>query len=181
MAAVLMASVGLNVFLWRELQHQRVDTRAWEARVAEVQASLTEMEASRIQSTNHSTLDVREQARMRNEVGQLRAQVSDAEAKKEEALREAAKLQSQVANAVQKMEGLKKESSELLQMSPEQIAAARERAMAIRCVSNMKQIGLAARLYANDHQNVFPPDLLSMKDELTTPKVLFCPSAGVQV
>ena len=114
MAAVLMASVGLNVFLWRELQHQRVDTRAWEARVAEVQASLTEMEASRIQSTNHSTLDVREQARMRNEVGQLRAQVADAEAKKEEALREAAKLQSQVANAVQKMEGLKKKRMEKL-------------------------------------------------------------------
>jgi hypothetical protein len=41
----------------------------------------------------------------------------------------------------------------------------------------MKQIGVAALLYAKENGNVFPPDFASMKDELHTPKLLFCPSA----
>ena len=50
------------------------------------------------------------------------------------------------------------------------------------CMNNMKQIGLAARLWANDHKDTFPPDLATMRNELVTPKILFCPAApgGVQ-
>ena len=40
----------------------------------------------------------------------------------------------------------------------------------------MKQVGLAARLYANDHDGKFPPDFLSMSNELVTLKVLVCKS-----
>jgi hypothetical protein len=71
----------------------------------------------------------------------------------------------------------------------------------IYCVSNLKQLGLAARLYSNDHDDRFPwmvstnfnptntsgsreftnsPQIfrhfLAMSNELNTPKILTCPS-----
>jgi hypothetical protein len=54
--------------------------------------------------------------------------------------------------------------------------AARGRAQSIQCVSNMKQIGLGARMWANDHQEVLPPDFVTMQNQLNTPKILVCPS-----
>ena len=45
-----------------------------------------------------------------------------------------------------------------------------------KCVNNLKQIGLAARIYAMDHQDLYPRTFLEMTNELTTPKILHCPS-----
>jgi hypothetical protein len=56
------------------------------------------------------------------------------------------------------------------------LAKAKGRAESINCVSNLKQIGLGARMWANDHNDTFPPDFLSMSNELTSPKVLVCNS-----
>jgi hypothetical protein len=39
----------------------------------------------------------------------------------------------------------------------------------------MKQIALAARIWANDHNDTYPPDVLTMSNELNTPKILTCP------
>lgn len=44
------------------------------------------------------------------------------------------------------------------------------------CVSNLKQIGLAARMWSNDNKDTFPPDFLSMSNELASPKILICPN-----
>ncbi|MCL4180671.1 MAG: hypothetical protein KJ072_23360 [Verrucomicrobia bacterium] len=55
------------------------------------------------------------------------------------------------------------------------LANAKEKAQSIHCISNLKQIGLAAKIYAVDHDDVFPPDFKSMQDELATPAVLICP------
>ncbi len=52
----------------------------------------------------------------------------------------------------------------------------RTSAESIQCVNNLKQIGLAARLYSNDHDDSFPKDFLSMSNELNTPKILCCPA-----
>jgi hypothetical protein len=35
-------------------------------------------------------------------------------------------------------------------------------------------VGLAARIYANDHDDIFPNDFLSMTNELGTPNILVC-------
>lgn len=56
------------------------------------------------------------------------------------------------------------------------LAKAKDKAQRINCVNNMKQIGLAARMWSNDHNGKFPPDFLSMSNELSTPKILVCPS-----
>jgi hypothetical protein len=55
-------------------------------------------------------------------------------------------------------------------------AAAREHAMLIQCVNNMKQLGLAVRIWANDNSNLFPEQVILMTNEMGSPKILVCPA-----
>jgi hypothetical protein len=52
---------------------------------------------------------------------------------------------------------------------------AKERAGSIGCGNYLTSIGYAARLWSNDHGDQFPPDLLSMSNEVVTPKIYVCP------
>ena len=76
------------------------------------------------------------------------------------------------------------------------LGKAQAKAKRINCVSNLKSIGLAARMWSNDHGEKFPwqvststngtlelvngpsvsPHFLVMSNELNTPKVLVCPT-----
>lgn len=53
---------------------------------------------------------------------------------------------------------------------------AMDRATTIACVNNMKQIGLAARVWALDNADIYPTNFLCMSNELSTPKILVCPA-----
>jgi type II secretory pathway pseudopilin PulG len=55
------------------------------------------------------------------------------------------------------------------------LARAKRWAQSRNCRSNMISIGLAARLWANDHGEMSPASLASISNELNTTKVLFCP------
>jgi hypothetical protein len=55
------------------------------------------------------------------------------------------------------------------------LAKAKDKAQSVQCIHNLKQIGLAALIYATDHDDSFPPDLESMQNELASPRVLVCP------
>lgn len=57
------------------------------------------------------------------------------------------------------------------------LAKAKYKAQGINCLNNMKQIGLAARIYANDHQDRFPATLADLKEELGDSRVLICPGS----
>ena len=57
-----------------------------------------------------------------------------------------------------------------------QIARNAKDAESTHCVNNLKQITLAARIWSNDHDDVFPPDFKSLASELSSPSVLVCPS-----
>ena len=43
------------------------------------------------------------------------------------------------------------------------------------CISNMRHISLAGRMWASDHTNRLPSDFLEFTNELVTPRVLHCP------
>jgi competence protein ComGC len=55
------------------------------------------------------------------------------------------------------------------------LAKAKQHAVTSGCVNNMKQIGLAARIWSNDHNEVFPPDIVTMSNELVSLRILVCP------
>ena len=62
------------------------------------------------------------------------------------------------------------------QRDADPFAAHKTRADTLACINNLKQIGLAARLWANEHKEDLPPDLFTVRKELNTPKVLVCPA-----
>ncbi len=55
------------------------------------------------------------------------------------------------------------------------MADARDKVENIACINNMKQIGLAARIWAGDNNQFFPTNFLSMSNELGSWKTLQCP------
>lgn len=58
------------------------------------------------------------------------------------------------------------------------LSKAKGKAQRITSLNNLKQIGLAARLYATDNKDRMPNSLDAMKGELGTDKVLFDPETG---
>jgi hypothetical protein len=96
---------------------------------------------------------------------------------------EAAKLQTDAASLSQlnaENTQLRGELAALVQEAMpgefEAMREAKQRAQRIACINNLKQLGLAVRLYESDNHGVFPKDMLSMSNELSTPKILVCPA-----
>lgn len=52
---------------------------------------------------------------------------------------------------------------------------AQQRAERIQCVNNLKQLGLAMRIWAGDNNDKYPTSLVVMSNELATVKILICP------
>ncbi len=95
---------------------------------------------------------------------------------------------SQLAAEVSQLEQMRGENSKLRSqlsepppgfLTPEEtdaLAAAKAKAESIQCINNLKQMGLAVRVWALDNNDMSPPDMLSMSNELSTPKILVCPA-----
>jgi hypothetical protein len=43
-------------------------------------------------------------------------------------------------------------------------------------MNNMKQVGLGLVMWSRDNGDKFPPDLMSISNEVASPKLLVCPS-----
>jgi len=56
------------------------------------------------------------------------------------------------------------------------LGSARSTAEAIQCVNNLRQVGLAVQLYAQDNKDEFPRTVTQLAPYLGTSKVLVCPS-----
>jgi hypothetical protein len=54
--------------------------------------------------------------------------------------------------------------------------SAREQAAQTACVNNLKQLGLAGKVYSLDASNTYPEHVLDMTNEMSTPKILVCPA-----
>ena len=77
------------------------------------------------------------------------------------------------------------------------LSAAKKKAQKISCVNNLKQVGLAFRMWSNDNGGKYPAQVsysaggcqntnggamysfLCMSNELSTPKIIFCPSDSI--
>jgi len=112
---------------------------------------------------------------------------ADAAARTQQEVARLKELASQLVAEVAQLERLRAENMKLRTqlaeppagfLTPDEteaLAKAKERAESVACVNNLKQLGLALRLWANDHGDMFPPDVLSMTNEVHTPKILVCP------
>jgi len=97
-------------------------------------------------------------------------------------------LASQLATEVSELEQLRGENSKLrsqlsqpppgflTQEETDALAAAKAKAESIQCINNLKQMELSVRVWAIDNDGSSPPDMLSMSNELSTPKILVCPA-----
>jgi hypothetical protein len=176
---LLVLSLGFNVFVWSRYSAQQNEMKSLQAgagEAEELRRQSQETSSGRASATPAgASAEAQEIARLRNEVGQLRKQAADAEAQRTRSANEVTQLRSQLAQMTQRLNE-KPAAAEGNPMAGDAAEAARQRVQAIQCMNNLKQIGLAARLYANDHNNVFPPDFVTMRNELVTPKILFCPA-----
>ncbi len=105
-------------------------------------------------------------ARLRELVSKLSAEVS----RLEKMHGENQKLRSQIAAGA---------AAALTAEQANELEQARERALSIQCVNNLKQLGLAVKVWALDNGDVTPPDVLQMTNEMSTPKILSCPADTV--
>lgn len=131
---------------------QRASLQTAAATAAKVSAQ-SEVEAAALAA------EQQEIARLKERAGQLGTEVARLE-----------KLQAE-------NESLRKQSVASTGLTTDELALladARERAMAINCVNNLKQIGLASKLWALDNNDTLAPSFLSMSNELNTPKILVC-------
>lgn len=100
--------------------------------------------------------------KLRTQVRELTAALEGGEALKAENARLEAAIAAQKASQPPEMQ---------------ELAEARDRALRIHCVNNLKQLGLAVRLYATDHQDDFPSELSQLAPYLGNAfKVLVCPA-----
>jgi hypothetical protein len=57
-----------------------------------------------------------------------------------------------------------------------QMPRSQTRAESIQCANNLCRLGFAAKNYALDYGETYAPDISSMSNEISTPKILVCPS-----
>jgi len=182
-ASVLALSLALNIFLWNRLSNEGNQLKAAQASAGEIdelRRQSQEPQSKRPSAPDSDNPNARELARLRNEVGQLRKQAGEMETVRAQA-GEAAQLRARLAAATQNLARAESELASAVKLSPEELQQAKEEALSARCINNLKQIGLAARMWANDHNDIFPPDFISMKAELATPKLLFCPADNAAI
>lgn len=109
--------------------------------------------------------DVADAARLRTEVDRLRAELA-----------ELPKVQTE--NSQLRL-ALNTQTPVVLKPEDDFFAAQNERVMRVKCIGHLKQVGLAARMWANDSKtDAMPRDVESLKRYLNGTEVLFCPSDG---
>ena len=146
-----------------ELRRENEALRAAVANLDQLRQDNAELQRLRSTAQDQTRLQQEHEdlLRLRAEVTQLRAQTADvaalrAENKRLQAERSAAAAQAGVAT------------------EEDPFAVAKAEAERVSCSNNLKQIGLAARLWAIDNGNILPSNFLTMSNELSTPKVLIC-------
>lgn len=171
LGGLLVLSLALNIFLWNRISNQASQLKSAQANAnetEELRRQNNELRNNQASAPDAASADVRELVQLRNQIGLLRKQAGESDLLRTQAA-EAAQLRAQLASATRNLVSAQSTLTESAN------AKAKEDESKM-CVNNLKQIGLAARIWAGDNNDVFPPDFISMKNELGTPKILFCPA-----
>ncbi len=163
-AAILLTclvAVGMQGGLMSELKQQNTDLRAKTQNLNSLREANADLQRLRNENQELDRLrkDNVELQKLRGEVAQLSTQL--------QGLQEA-----RVANAQLKM----RNASAPAAGADDNANADQAEAECVRCVNNLKQIGLAFRIWANDNGDAYPKDFISMTNELSNWKVLQCPT-----
>lgn len=167
---LLPASISLacGVVLWVQQQEINQLRESMRAVVPSTNSVETLPDRKRVETTDDSTQLVDPTQKEQQEITRLKRLVEQLTAELD---------QSQGTRTTN--EGLRAQLAAASGLSPEDLdtlAKAKEKEMSIQCVNNLKQFGLAARIWEIDNNEVCPPDSLSMSNELSTPKILVCPA-----
>jgi hypothetical protein len=155
---------GLQANWINELRQQKralesaTATTAQQAFAAEGSRSVLTAELEQLKK------DLADVQRLRAEVEQLRAEMLELAALRTQNRQLREKLQAHTAAPPPKPK-------------EDFFAIAADRAARTRCINNLKQVGLAARIWANKNKlGTLPPDTESLKLYLSRETLLFCPA-----
>jgi hypothetical protein len=157
-------ALGVQTSMMSELKHENAKLLAATKNLDQLRAGNAEFKRLEAQAQDLERLrkDAIESQQLQAEVAQLRAQLADAQ---------------QVTALNQRLQAGKATASTRpgANESGDFFAQNQARADRIICVNHLKQIGLAARIWANDNGDVLPRDFLSMSNEMVTPTLMQCP------
>lgn len=159
-----LVAIAVQSNVIADLTRQNETLRASAQQLEGLRAENKDLQAVRNESDELERLkkDAADLAKLREEVARLNAQLQGVDKLRAENQQLQAAISARQAAA-----GLGDE---------DMLRAAKDKAQAVQCMNNLRQIGLAYRLWADDNNNVFPKDFISMTNELSTWKLLQCPS-----
>ena len=168
-AAVLLScivAIGVQTNQIVGLKRENQTLRAATENLAQLRLENAEYQklAAAHQELEGLRTDAAELQQLRAEIAQLRAQQQEMEKLRAE---------NQQLLAAGRQPAQSATDDDFFARTEEDLKA---QAQSIACVNNLKQIGLAARIWASNNGDVFPPNFLTMSNELSTPKILFCPA-----
>jgi len=161
-----LVAIAVQSNLLSELSRENDRLRRSNQEVEQPPKATIEQQTTPAGNDNSESLSANnpELRRLREEVNRLRAELQDLQPLRAENQRLRAEIkaaESQLPPNAQREE--------------DPFQAARDKAQKVACINNIKQIGLAARLWASDNNDVLPMDFASMSNELNTTKILVCP------
>ena len=159
-----LVAVAVQTNILSELQRENGELRAAKDNLDALRAENAEYQRLAVanQELDRLRKDNAELLKLRGEVRQLQTQLKDGEN-----VRAENRLLLATANQARAAAGT----------NGDFFAEAKAKAERIQCVNNLKQIGLAARIWAGDNNDVYPSNFLCMSNELGGSwKILQCPS-----
>jgi len=157
-----LVAIGVQSSMVLDLRRQNETLRAAAQDPEQLQQQNAEYQ--RLLAENRQLEQLRkdnaELEQLRAEIGKLREQAQELAQLRAENTRLVAQQNAAVAGAAQE---------------EDPFGAAKAKADSTACINNLKQIGLGARIWANDNHDILPRDFLTMSNELNTPKILVCP------
>jgi hypothetical protein len=162
-ATLSFACAAVIVVQHQEIQQLEQSVQKLQTESAAASASQNDSPAPNVSSPDSAAAQEQEIARLKEQVSALTAEISGLEKLR----MDNQNLRSQLAAPA---------ASGLTADETAGLAAARERAMRFACVNNMKQLGLAARVWAGDNNDFYPSNVVCMSNEIYSTKTLICPA-----